>query len=180
MSKTYRYILSLDPSGAYNEGKGTTGWTLFDGVHCQIVEMGVISALDYSRFEKYYEAHLNLLDDAKEAFGANVIVVMEDFLLYENKAKEHSLSRMETSKLIGVIQYHMFSKGMPYYMQLASEIKSRWTDDILVHRKHLVKVGSRYFANINNTTVKINKHIKDSLRHAVHFNTFRNEDKSND
>ncbi len=30
MLPTYKYVLALDPSGNYNEGKGTTGMCLFD------------------------------------------------------------------------------------------------------------------------------------------------------
>jgi hypothetical protein len=79
---------------------------------------------------------------------------------------------METPKLIGVLQYHCFKNHLLYIMQTANEVKPRWTDDILHHKKYIVKDGKRWVLPYSNKP--INKHCMDAIRHAVHFATFRN------
>ena len=78
-----RYVLALDPSGAYKEGKGTTGWCLFDNETKQIAKFGVIKAENYSCQFHYWDAHISLIDSLS---GYNPDVVIEDYLLYNNRA----------------------------------------------------------------------------------------------
>ena len=42
-----RYILALDPSGNFKEGKGITGWCLLDTQTKKIAKFGYISAEMY-------------------------------------------------------------------------------------------------------------------------------------
>ena len=58
--KTYDYILALDPSGAFHEGKGTTGWCLFK--NNKIKYTGILSAKRHCCMESYWESHINLID----------------------------------------------------------------------------------------------------------------------
>jgi hypothetical protein len=59
-------------------------------------------------------------------------------------------------------------------MQLATEVKKRWTDEILYFKKYIIKVGKTYCLP-QNVKAKAHKHCRDSIRHAVHYATFKNE-----
>lgn len=162
--------------GAFNEGKGTTGFSVFHAPDKQFIKLGTIKATDYQFAEQYWDAHLNLLTElifSKRGQRLNkqnkTIVVIEDYLLYAQKAESQINSRMETCKLIGIIQHWCYKHNIPYCMQPASLVKSRWTDNILHYKGYLKKKGERY---------EVCEHTRDSMRHAAHFATFRNgEDK---
>lgn len=161
-------ILALDPSGNYNEGKGTTGWCLFDVVKNTVEKTGAISAEDYISMERYWYQHLLLLDLFK---NGDTIIVMEDYFLYNHKKDCQVNSRMETPKLIGAMQLHCWELGIPYDMQTAAEVKTRWTDKILEHKGYVALKGNRTYVN----GVSINRHSKDAIRHAVHYSQFKLE-----
>lgn len=168
----YRYVLAIDPSGSFHEGKGTTGWCLMDTIENIIIRSDFISAEDYSMMEGYWDAHLKLLSTYARNYKQQLVVVIEDYLLYATKSDVQINSRMETCKLIGAMQHHCWKTGIRYFMQTASLVKSRWTDEILCHKKYLVKQKVGYALSNGKT---LNKHCKDSIRHAVHFATFKNE-----
>lgn len=90
---------------------------------------------------------------------------MEDYILYKQKAMGQVNSRMETPKLIGIIQQWCYTNDVPYVTQLANEVKSRWSDSILEWKGIIKRKGNRYV---------LNEHIRDSIRHAVHYATFKN------
>ena len=50
---------------------------------------------------------------------------------------------METSKLIGILQLYAYTEKIPTCMQPASEVKTRWTNNILHYKKyiHIYKKG---------------------------------------
>jgi hypothetical protein len=77
---------------------------------------------------------------------------------------------METSKLIGILQHWCYKNNIPYCMQPAGLVKQRWTDEILHYKGYLKKKGQRY---------EVCEHTRDSMRHAVHFASFRNGDDKN-
>src|ERR1700741_913802 len=86
-------ILSLDPSGNYNEGKGTTGFAKrLDGS----VKLGYIKATDYNSREAYWFAHRELFE---KTFPD--VLVIESYRLFGHKAKQQSGSSLETPMLIG-------------------------------------------------------------------------------
>lgn len=170
----YKYIIALDPSGAFWEGKGTTGYSIFACPNNQFVELGKIQASQYPTAEAYYNGHLEILskffykkNKLDKNRAENTIVVIEDYLLYADKAASQINSRMETSKLIGIIQLWCYNHNIPYAMQLAATVKSRWTDEILHYKGYLKKSGLRY---------TVCEHTRDSMRHAVHYATFKNKE----
>lgn len=173
---SYKFILGLDPSGNFYEGKGTTGWCVFNTTDNKIIKAGSISAKDFKSQEEYWFAHIDLITDMLKKRKKKLIVVMEDYMLYANKAKSQVNSRMETSKLIGVIQLHCYSKDIPYVMQTASEVKKRWTNNILHYKGYIKKYKKGYV--IPGTKTKIDRHCLDSIRHAVHYATFKNKEES--
>ena len=168
----YKHILALDPSGSFHEGKGTTGWCVLDAQTIQVLKTGFIAAKDFPGMEDYWGDHLLLI---KQLCTEDTIVVIEDYLLYESKLDTQINSRMETPKLIGLLQYSLWEKHIPYYMQTAVEVKKRWADNILIHKGIFIPKGNGVCLPID-TSKLINRHCKDSVRHAVHYATFRNKE----
>lgn len=168
-SKIYDYILALDPSGNYHEGKGTTGYCILHASN-KIVACGAISASDYFNQYEYWNAHVQLLKDFKEQYE-NGVVVFEDYLLYASKASQQINSKMETPQLIGVLKMTLATEQIPYAIQKASEVKTRWPDKILIFKGVIVNKHGRFYTPGGDI---INRHTRDAIRHAIHLNTFKN------
>lgn len=152
-------ILAIDPSGNFTEGKGTTGWSLLDD-SINILACGQILANNYEHKEAYWESIINLIDTLQPDR-----LVIEDFLLYASKSNNQINSRFETPKLIGLIEMYAYKHNLSIKLQRAVDVKNRWTDEILVLNKIIDKVGNRYYAG----GVMISEHIRDSIRHGVHY-----------
>lgn len=161
-----RYILSFDPSGNFYEGKGITGWCLFDSQTNKIAKFGYISAQMYKNQIAYWDAHITLVDSFS---GYYPDVVIEDFLIYGNRADSLINSRIETAQLIGVIKYECYKRGIQTEVQTAQMVKRRWTDEILIKKGYLNRKGRRLYVG----TTAVSDHVRDSIRHAVHYATFR-------
>lgn len=170
----YKFILGLDPSGNFYEGKGTTGWCIFNTLDNRVIKAGSILAKEFMTQEDYWVAHMDLITDTNKKYKKKLIIVMEDYMLYANKAKDQINSRMETPKLIGILQLHCYSNNIPYAMQTASEVKKRWTN-IILHYKGYIKEYKRGYV-IPGTKEKIDRHCLDSIRHAVHYAIFKNKE----
>lgn len=164
-----KYILALDPSGSFYEGKGTTGWVLMDArKNGKLLKSGTICAKDYSNMMEYFRAHISLLEHINYTYGGPRLgygpyeayplrVVIEDYRLYGSKAHSQINSNLETSQLIGVLKYWCYMHGVIYKMQMASEVKQRWSDSVLKHY---------------NIELPKSRHAKDALRHAMHYMKF--------
>lgn len=168
----YKFIIGLDPSGAYWEGKGTTGYSLFNADDNTFIELGEIQARGQVNAEAYWHKHILLLESLiytkKGNRQNNIIVIIEDYLLYAEKAQNQINSRMETCQLIGIIKDWCFMHNIPYIMQTAGLVKKRWTDEILHFKGWLKKTsGGRY---------EVSGHTRDSMRHVVHYATFKNKE----
>jgi len=168
-----KFILSLDPSGAFHEGKGTTGWCIMSD-ESVIIEKNHISATLYISDHAYWKAHIELIEQKFRQFPS-LEIVMEDYLLYANKASDQINSRFETVQLIGVIRYACLEADIPVHIQTASQVKSRWANEILEHKGVIVKCGKSY--RVGSTGQMLNRHEIDSIRHAMHFTTFYNKEK---
>ena len=171
--KNYDYILSLDPSGSYNEGKGHTGWVIINKKNA-ILELGLLTAVTYDTKQKYWQAHIDLINYFNKNYP-NSVVVFEDYLLYATKAKQQINSKMETPQLLGILKYHLNQINKPFKTQMAAEVKKRWDEPILVWKNILIKKDNNYYIETgDNHLLKINNHIRDALKHAIHYNTFYN------
>lgn len=166
----YDLLLAIDPSGNFKEGKGTTGYCIFDCNTGRVKETGTIAAKNFDCMEAYWQKHIELLTHFIRGQGKRAVVI-EDYLLYGDKATAQVRSRMETPKVIGVMQWFLWQAGIDYYMQLAADVKKRWSNEILVHAKVLTQQGAEYC--LRGRKRPICKHEIDSIRHAVHFYTFR-------
>ena len=152
-------ILCIDPSGNYNEGKGTTGWSLLNE-NINIIACGQLLASEYKSKEEYWNNVIKLIINMNSD-----TIVLEDFLLYAHKSNNQINSRFETPKLIGLIEMYAWENKIPIHLQRAVDVKNRWTDDILVKKNIISRVGNRYYAG----GVMTSEHIRDSIRHGVHF-----------
>lgn len=169
----YDYILALDPSGNFEEGKGTTGTCLFDCANNNIYTLKDIHASAYNSKEEYWQAHTKFVEDVLFEFP-NTVVIIEDFTLDPRRALQQSHSKMETPKLIGILQLYCKQNNIPYKMQRAVEVKNRWADHILEFKKYIVKKNRMYY--LPDKDKPISRHCKDAIRHAVHFATFYNKE----
>lgn len=169
----FNRILALDPSGSFYEGKGTTGWCLFDANTFTCLNTGSIFAKHHRSMEEYWDAVITLIETFVDS---NTLIVCEDYLLYATKLTEQINSRMETPKLIGVIQHHCWKTQRPYYMQTAGEVKNRWNNEILAYKGYIVQQG-RNWRPATGSYDTYTHHSLDAIRHAVHYATFRNKER---
>ena len=170
---SYKTILAIDPSGNYEEGKGTTGTCLIDCIVGTILNTKDIHACHYKSKEEYWQAHCDYIQQVYQTHP-NTLIVIEDFTLDPRRAMQQSHSKMETPKLIGILQLHCQQHNIPYKMQRAVEVKNRWADHILEFKKYIIKKNRMYYTSVSN--YPISRHCKDAIRHAVHCMTFYNEE----
>ena len=157
-------IIGVDPSGSFNEGKGVTGiYILQSGTPLQAV---TVHASDHNSRLEYWAAVLHTIQLFAEE---DCIISMEDYVLYASSAKAQINSNMETSKLIGAIEMFAYTHSMPVMMRNASQVKKRWTNEILEFNGYITVKNGRAYA-IDGSP--INPHALDALRHAVHCHTF--------
>lgn len=170
---SYEHILAIDPSGNFEEGKGTTGLCLFSNLKNCILDLNNLRAEKYNTKEEYWQAHCDTIKQFITQYSKPFIVI-EDFTLDPRRALQQSHSKMETPKLIGILQLYCQQNDIPYKMQRAVEVKNRWADHILEFKKYIIKKDRMHY--LPNTTRPISRHCKDAIRHAVHFNTFYNKE----
>lgn len=171
-----RYVLGIDPSGNYYEGKGITGWCIYDIKVDKIIKLGDIKASLYDTQEHYWLAHVYLIRDMNKAYrDEGFVVSFENYVLYRNRAENQTNSAMETSQLIGVIKMECFLHGIRYYSRDAVRVMKRWADQILVHKKYISTVNKHYYTDCYNGV--LSDHHRDSIRHAVHCGIFEVKEK---
>lgn len=155
-------LIALDPSGNYGkEGMGTTGIAFMeDGIP---VELLTVSAKDFSSECEYWDAVITVLE---KHFPDHI--VMEGYKLYNHKgmaAKSQANSELQTPQIIGVIKYFCYRMDIPYTIQFASDVKTRWQESILAHLGHLEAKNGFYYFNGEKTVT----HTRDALKHALHW-----------
>lgn len=165
----HRYILALDPSGAFHEGKGTTGWCLFDTAVNNTIQINALYAEKFETDCAYWKAHTDLIDRLHKEFP-DLRIVIEDYFLYAHKAEAQINSKFETSQLIGILKLHTTGVKIKVVMRSASQVKTRWGNHILIRKGYLSNKKGSFFVN----NIRVNKHMLDALRHAVHEATFYN------
>ena len=170
---SYKYIFAFDPSGNWHEGKGTTGWALMDWNE-RLLERGYIRADEYGCPEAYWQAHVDLIHKYNKLYKDNLIIVIEDYVLYRDQAMAQTNSKMETCRLIGLLQWKCWRLKQPYTMQLAASVKQRWADELLYREGILRKDGTA----ITHVQSGLNMNLiqsRDAFRHALHYAVTRND-----
>lgn len=172
----YKHILAIDPSGSFNEGKGTTGWVIMNYKE-KLIAAGTISAKDYKCPEEYWNAHVQLIERNQLHYGDSLIVVIEDYRLYGDKARSQTNSQMETCRLLGVLLWTCWRLQQPYTLQLASSVKQRWSDDLLL-REHIFFKDRKGIVHTDSGKPMRTPHVRDAFRHAQHYIVCRNANRS--
>ena len=150
-------ILVFDPSGNFDEGKGTSGWALF--VDGKLNDFGEIASEDYVAVELYWDAHRTLTEGLYPD-----IVVCESFKLNPAKAGAQSWSYLETPQLIGYLRMGCWHRGIEFITQDPST-KVRFADEILEGLGIIEKRGKKYYC-MNRET---NLHKRDAIRHGIYY-----------
>lgn len=177
MSNSVRYVIGVDPSGSFHEGKGTTGICVYDKKTDTVVKLVCVYAKDYMCLEDYFKANFAAIDMLCNEYTTvhkseviTPVVSMEEYLLYAKKAEAQIHSHMETCQLIGYLRVMIRDAGVPLYMRPAVIAKKRWTDSILVHRGLIVYNKSSYYSSKWEGALPM--HLRDAIRHAVHCAEF--------
>lgn len=139
----------------------------------KVVEFGEILAKDYPTREEYW---FTIGQKIVEIFDwyPKTELVMEDFRLYGHKALQQTNSQLETPRLIGYLEMNCFKYDIYINFQMASRVKNRWNEDILVRKGYLTeKPHGKTVRYMLNDTI-INDHIRDALKHGLHYYHFGN------
>lgn len=171
----YKYILAFDPSGSFREGKGTTGWVFMDSDE-NLLERGYIPARDYKCPEEYWNAHLDVIHKYYNRHRGDLIVVIEDYVLYRDRSDTQTNSQMETCRLIGVLLWDCWRLTQPYSLQLAATVKNRWSDELLI-REGILRREGRDLIHVKSGLSLGLIHSRDAFRHALHYAVCRNKPK---
>lgn len=168
----YNYILAFDPSGSFHEGKGTTGWVFMDANE-RLLERGYIPAKDYRCPEEYWNAHLDVIKKYYRRHKGELIVVIEDYVLYRDRSDSQTNSQMETCRLLGVLLWQCWKLEQPYTLQLAATVKNRWSDELLLREGIIHKEGRNLIHTQSGLSLGL-IHTRDAFRHAQHYAVCRN------
>lgn len=150
-------LLSFDPSGNFHEGKGTTGWALFeDG---ELADFGVIDSKKFENQMDYWWEHQKLIQQLRPD-----ICLIESYKLFEHKAKSQSWSAMETPQLIGAMMLYCYQWDIPVIFQDPQQ-KQGVNDERLVKLGYLEKKGKKYYCLGRSTVL----HSRDAIRHGIFY-----------
>jgi hypothetical protein len=161
-------IIAVDPSGT-----GTTGiCRLTTPTDYETYTIAYSDAIDkYSYWSKVI-AEIKLQYHYNNSTFPPVCLVVENFVLYPNKAGAQSYDTLETARLLGALEYTF--EGYINW-QLAAEVMKRWSKDILEHEGIIKLNGRRTALNPTKDNQKMCEHELDALRHAVHAYYFKKE-----
>jgi len=113
---------------------------------------------------------IELVVDLAISLEQNVIVIIEDFKLYRNKAEAQSWSQLKTSQMIGALMLSLGSKKIQIILQQASQAKV-WNDERLLRLGFIKKEGNKFYWNLNTPydTKPLKKHTRDAVRHLIYY-----------
>ena len=83
----------------------------------------------------------------------------------------------QVTRLSAVLNTHQ--PVVPLLLEPASEVKTRWANNILNYKGYIKKSGRGYTIP-NVKCPDVTRHCLDAVRHAVHVATFRLEEFEND
>lgn len=164
-------VLAIDPSGSFEEGKGTTGWvraTIEDGT-ITVDRLGSVKAENYESRTAYFNVVKNLLLTQKPD-----LVVIEDYRLYNHagaKASMQSYSLMETPRLLGVLENYASVVGVPVVFQMAHQMRP-WSEERLLLLGALERKNNRYYIDEKIT----NEHVRCALKHLYIWHNSEREE----
>lgn len=161
-------IMGIDPGE-------TIGYSMFKKKHISCLEVDFTKNMPEYKNHKHYLIELNqlavtnkvnttgekLIDFEKIDRFLKIIkeldpdvVAMENFRLYNSKARSKINSDFKTVQIIGIIKNYLHKNNIPYVLQMANKAKK------FVSSKKLKQLGFY---------IKGFKHGRDSIRHVVYF-----------
>lgn len=170
-------ILSIDPSGSYNYGQGTTGWCLINSENHELLKYGNIKAKDYISKKLYHKAHIDLIRNIE----CDKLII-ENFILFKGNRINLINKELETSELIGYITGVANEIGIDLIKQSPKAIQDfKKNPDIIleVMNKNIMQIEfistpfdreQWYFKN-----KRISCHIVDAIKHYLFFETYKLE-----
>ena len=166
-----KYIIGIDPSGAFNEGKGTTGLAVLNATTNEIAYTGWIAAVNFPTLEAYFDAHIEWLADCVQRYQ-DVVVSIEDYILYADHATTHTNTHLEPSQLLGLIKWWCYKNNIVYTIRPAAAVKSRFTNNILKREGYVIeRRGGKLFTKIRMSN-NLSNHELDAIRHAAYCYKF--------
>ena len=173
-------MLAIDPSGSFKEGKGCSGFCLYDAEKHKVLELCELDSVEYAFAEEYWYAHIKTITDLltkHQIKSSGVSIVVEEYLLYADKAQAQINSRFETSQLIGTIRVFMWELfRILVILQSANRVKQRWANKVLLSKEILYRSKSNKLC-LTGTNKSTSAHERDALRHAIHYAYFGKEKK---
>lgn len=168
----HRYVMGVDPSGNFHEGKGTTGYWILDCRTGKTKELGSISAKTCKSQIEYWERHLMQFISANKKYK-DIAYSVEDYRLYAAKARQQINSTFETVQLIGIIKYWMYASENTLNMRLATIAKNRFPDIWLEQHGYIYKKNGAWYCKEKSKALMT--HERDALRHALYYMYFEND-----
>lgn len=166
-----RFIIGIDPSGAFNEGKGTTGLAVLDTATNNITYTGWIAAVNFPSLEAYFDAHIEWLKDCVHRYQ-DIVISIEDYILYADHAAAHTNTHLETSQLLGLIKWWCYKNDIPYTIRPAAAVKTRFSNAVLIREGYVFELpGGKLYTKVR-TSRYLSNHELDAIRHAAYCNKF--------
>jgi len=162
----YKYILGIDPSG-----DGASGLCLMDNQNT-IIHLAEISATSYQDLPAYWEALLDVIKRFVLACRGKTVVVIEDFLLNTRRAYQFKDSRMETSQLLGVLQFYCTKEKIPYQMIKPIDHRARLKDQVLCDLGFIERTPGGFKTKAGK---ELTSHTKDAIRLSIYYNKMYNK-----
>lgn len=167
----HRYILGMDPSGAFNEGKGTTGLAVLDATTNTLTYTGWIEAVNFPSLEAYFDAHIDWLANCVSRYQ-DVVVSIEDYILYADHATAHTNTHLETSQLLGLIKWWCYKNNIPYTIRPAAAVKTRFTNKVLLREGYIIEQKGGKLFTLLRKNKNLSNHELDAIRHAAYCYKF--------
>lgn len=165
-----RYILGIDPSGSFHEGKGTTGLAVLDSVKNKIIYTGYIFANNFGSQEEYFQAHLQWILDSVQRYDRDCVISLEDYVIYSTHARSHINTHCETSQLIGLLKWFIWTINIKLNMRPAAAVMNRFSNKILEHAGYIYQEKGRWYTPGKDTPLY--EHEIDAIRHCVYCYKF--------
>jgi hypothetical protein len=161
-------IIAIDPSQAYGgDNVGHVGfYKLAFDENFSVLEEKCEQVLLKSPKDD------NLVIDTLKRFydrnAFNIYVIVEDYILYENKTIFQVNKTFPINELIGYIKYFVEQwENVLFVKQRAQLIKKTFADKILKHRK-IIDVSKRKYI-LSSNKQELSKHERDAIRHGQYF-----------
>lgn len=174
-----KYVLAIDPSGSFDQGKGRSGFCLCDIETYKIISVWELDSAEFEKAEEYWFNHIEQIVGTMAKYQiapTNISIVIEEYILYANKATAQINSKFETSQLIGILRNFLWQNKIPITMQMAGLVKNRWSNKLLIAKEILYQAKSNKLC-LAGTTQSTSQHERDAIRHALHYAHFDKHNK---